>query len=242
MILYVNGDSHSAGAEAVNHHCFAEDDSKLWPMGRRPHPDNLAVSYGQKLADKLCATLECQAESAGSNDRIIRTTLEYLAEHNPDLIVIGWSTWEREEWLHDGIYYQVTASGTDSVPKELQQRYKQWVIEQDYVSRQQKLLSWHDKIYQFHLSLNDRGIKHLFFNTYSNFSVIRTKQIMTNVQQITPDESDWGQSYIDPYSENLTYYFWLKNLGFKTVNENSYHYGADAHSKWADFLYGHLTS
>ncbi len=26
MILYVNGDSHSAGAEAVNDYCFAQDD------------------------------------------------------------------------------------------------------------------------------------------------------------------------------------------------------------------------
>jgi len=29
MILYVNGDSHTAAAEAVNPHAFAEDDRNL---------------------------------------------------------------------------------------------------------------------------------------------------------------------------------------------------------------------
>ena len=40
MILYVNGDSHAAGAEAATPHGFAEDDGECWGMGRQPHPDN----------------------------------------------------------------------------------------------------------------------------------------------------------------------------------------------------------
>jgi hypothetical protein len=209
-------------------------------MGRKPHPDNLAVSYGKLLADKMNMTLYCDAESASSNDRIIRTTREYLKNNTPDLIVIGWSTWEREEWLHDDVYYQITASGTDTVPKELQQQYKHWVIEQDYITRQKKLMSWHDTIHAFHLELSD--IPHLFFNTYSNFSAIRNRQIITNVSSKIPNEYDWNHSYIDPYAESTTYYFWLKNNGFDTVNPNSYHFGKDAHAKWADFLYDYLTN
>jgi len=41
MILYVNGDSHTAGAEAVNSHAFADDDPAYKHLGRLPHPDNL---------------------------------------------------------------------------------------------------------------------------------------------------------------------------------------------------------
>jgi hypothetical protein len=38
MILYVNGDSHTAAAEAVNPHAFAEDDPiALFYMGRALH-------------------------------------------------------------------------------------------------------------------------------------------------------------------------------------------------------------
>ena len=85
MILYVNGDSHTAGAEAVNPHAFAEDDPNLIHLGRLPHPDNLAVSWGKKLSTLLKMAFYCDAESAASNDRIIRTTKEYINNHPQDV-------------------------------------------------------------------------------------------------------------------------------------------------------------
>ena len=84
MIVYVNGDSHSAGGEAVNPYCFANDDPLYWALGRQPHPDNLRVSYGCELANMLYAVLECDAESSASNDRILRTTHEYLSNFPND--------------------------------------------------------------------------------------------------------------------------------------------------------------
>ena len=78
MILYVNGDSHSAAAEAVNSYCFANDDPLYYALGRRPHPDNERVSYGCNIANELNAILHCDAESASSNTRIIRTTKDCI--------------------------------------------------------------------------------------------------------------------------------------------------------------------
>ena len=95
MILYVNGDSHSAGAEAINEFGFAEDDRLYYGLGRQPHPDNLRVSYGCNIANELYAILHCDAESASSNSRILRTTRQYLKDFIPDAVIIGWSTWER---------------------------------------------------------------------------------------------------------------------------------------------------
>lgn len=237
MILYVNGDSNSAGAEAIKPYAFAEDDPLYWALGRQPHPDNLRVSYGCIVANYLTAVLECDAESASSNQRIMRTTLDYLQESTPDMIVIGWSTWEREEWHHDGIYYQVTAGGTDTVPDELKDQYKNWVIKQDYIERERKLLEWHDKIYKLHIDLEQQNIPHLFFNAYSDFSQIRNRRITTHNAVDAPAEYNWNGCYVDPYNRDCTYYYWLKNKGFNTVNPNSYHFGADAHQAWADFLY-----
>ena len=109
MILYVNGDSHTAAAEAVNPHAFAEDDPELYYLGRLPHPENLQVSWGKLLSLALNAGFQCEAESASSNVRILRTARAWLEERKNSLerklVVIQWSTWEREEWLHDGIYY-----------------------------------------------------------------------------------------------------------------------------------------
>ena len=237
MIIYVNGDSHSAGAEIANTYCFAEDDPLYWRLGRRPHPDNLRLSYGCMIANQLGAILECDAESAASNDCILRTsTANINTVVVPDLVIIGWSTWEREEWQHDGNYYQVTASGTDSVPAELSQRYKEWVVNQTQITREQKLLGWHERIWQFHQQLELQNIQHIFFNTYSDFAGIRSRQITTDSTTVIPNEHDWGLSYVDPYDSNMTYYNWCIRKGFNTVNPNSYHFGADAHEAWAEFL------
>jgi hypothetical protein len=240
MILYVNGDSHSTGAEALNKCCFAEDDPLYWSLGRQPHPDNLRVSYGCEIANMMGAILECDAESAASNDRIIRTTDDYLINNIPDYLIIGWSTWEREEWLHEGVYYQVTASGTDSVPPELHSKYKKWVADQDHISRERKLLLWHDRIYKLHKDLEARSVPHLFFNTYSDFSTVRTRKITSDAVNVPPNEYDWGGCYLEPYNQTYTYYFWLKNNGFNTVRPDSYHFGPDAHRAWAEFLYQNM--
>ena len=135
MILYVNGCSHTSAVEAVVPDAFAKDDGK-YGIDRRPHPLNLAASWCTHVARGLGADLVCQAEAAGSNPRIVRTTQDWV-KSNPDLwsdtlIIIQWTTWEREEWFHNGKWYQVNASGSDWVPRELKDRYKQFVIDVDW--------------------------------------------------------------------------------------------------------------
>ena len=222
MILYVNGDSHSAGAEAVNSYCFAEDDAQLRLSGRKPHPDNLAVSYGQRLADTLGYELVCQAESASSNDRILRTTIDYLNSNpKPSLVVIGWSTWERKEYIHNGIAYQLSggSAGWDW-PDAVKDYHRSWVLTTPDAQRTQY---WHDTIWDLHEYFNQNQITHLFFNTYTAFE----HQLI---------QKDWGGNYIDPYNLDAVYYNWLKDNGYQTVSPNSYHFGADAHSAWANHL------
>jgi hypothetical protein len=224
MILYVNGDSHAAAAEAVNAHAFAEDDCKYFYMGRAPHPDNLAVSWGNSLAGQFKATLKCDAESAASNDRIIRTTRAWLDQY-PELwyrtlVIISWSTWEREEWLVDNKYYQINASGTDVVPESQQTKYKEFVANVDW---QSKTAAAHNDIWQLHCDLNDKNIRHVFFNGNNDFSKIK-------------QQFDWGASYIGPYDPKLTYNNVLKNNKFATVSADSWHFGKDAHSFWASYM------
>jgi hypothetical protein len=218
LILYVNGDSHSAGAEAVNSFAFANDDPQYKYLGRVPHPDNLFVSYGNVLAKNLSAELYCDAESASSNDRIIRTTRHYLKNNCPDLIVIGWSTWEREEWLYEGQYWQINAGGIgDDWPDAIKQQYKHWI---QTIDHQQKEQEAQDKIWALHQELAD--IPHLFFNTYST---LKSTVIL-----------DWGSNYLSPYDQSQTYYSWLKANGIKTIDHNSHHFGSDAHLVWANHL------
>jgi hypothetical protein len=229
MILYVNGDSHTAAAEAVNPYAFAEDDADLAYLGRTPHPANLAVSWGRRLSETLKAGFHCAAESAGSNARILRTTRDWLGQqvsYNDMLVIIQWSTWEREEWLHDGVYYQVGASGIDHVPQALQEKYRNFVIGTDW---KQKTEQAHSEIWAFHNELADRGIKHIFFNGNNDFKQITGQQ-------------DWGTSYIGPYDPKQTYDAIIRAQGIDTVAPNSWHFGPDGHSVFYRFILNYIMS
>lgn len=226
MILYVNGDSHTAAAEAVNPHAFAEDDPDLQYLGRLPHPSNLLVSWGKRLSETLKCSFKCDAESAASNDRIYRTTLKYAEEHQNHasklFMVVQWSTWEREEWLHRGTYYQVNASGMDHVPEDLQDRYRHYIANVDWTEKENL---WHDQIWDLHQRLDDMHIPHVFFNGNNHFSRVPGDQ-----------HRDWGKTYLSPYTSDLTFNQWLLDHGFETVAPKSYHFGKDAHAAWSRFM------
>lgn len=243
MILYVNGDSHSAACEAVHPAGFLGDDSRYYTKGMidpvwkdevewAPYPDNLKISYGQLLADQLGAELHCHARSAGSNDRILRTTQEYLKDFTPDFVLIGWSTWEREEWYNqeDNTWYQVNGSGTDSVPKKWSQRYKEFVIGLTEETWHKKAVDTHNKIWMLHCKLEEQGIPHLFFNCHLVFNSELKNGMLTAY--------DWKDNYLEPYS-TFNYIDYLITQGCKP--NQSYHFGADGHKKWAEFLLPHLT-
>ena len=224
MILYVNGDSHTAAAEAVNPHAFAMDDRPLFYLGRAPHPDNLSVSWGKLLSLALRCGFHCNAESASSNARILRTTRAWLAEQKNNLqdilVVIQWSTWEREEWEYNGVTYQVNGSGIDHVPPEAAERYRDYIIGLDW---RQKALEAHNDIWKFHNELKKQNIPHIFFNGNNDFSSIT-------------DQKEWGNNYIGPYDPASTYDAQIRNAGFQTVAPNSYHFGKDGHSVFHRFM------
>jgi len=228
MKIYLNGDSHTAGAATYKNYCFANDDPEYSHLGELAHPKCLQLSYGYVLAKILNAEFFCEAISASSNSRILRKTNEFLNKKlgGELIVVIGWSTWEREEWLYNDNYYQVNGSGTDMVPRELEEQYKQWVTEQTRNNIYSKSLEWHDKIYELHKHLDSRNIKHLFFNSYAHFHKV--------------PELDWHGCYLDPYSSEGTYWNWCKNQGYKLQDDVS-HYGKDAHIAWAKFLLHRLT-
>jgi hypothetical protein len=221
MILYANGCSHTAAAEAVVPDAFAKDYGKNG-IDRRPHPLNLAASWCTHLARDLGRTLICDAESASSNDRIIRTTREWIANNPGQLhnvfMVIQWTTWEREEWLHRGTWYQVNASGVDWVPQELQDRYKQFVIDVDWAIKTQEC---HEKIWTLHTELQNLNIPHLFYSSHSTFS---------NIQ----NHHDWGASYMEPYNQQGSYAAILQQNGH--VHTKWYHFDAKGHCFWADYV------
>lgn len=238
MILYVNGDSHSAGAELAQIRNgvlseFNDDTRQYQPVQGSQHWQVACVerSYSQQLANHLGAELICEAESGGSSARTLRVTREYLKHNRPDLLVIGWSPIEREEWWHNGVAYQVTGGGVKSVPAELADRYKQWVINNSMPSAiNSKTVALHKEIFDFHQELLEISVPHVFFNTFNSFEFIA---------DMGGSPVDWNNCFVEPYLESYTYCSWLKNQNYQTVNLSSMHFGPAGHQGWADFLYQH---
>jgi hypothetical protein len=181
-VIYVNGDSHSAGAELVNDYCFAEDDPRYLAYGRRAHPEAIPHTYGYKIAQALNQSFFLEAESASSNTRILRTTQKIISETKDKskiFVIIGWATWEREEWEYQDGYIQITASGTDSVPESMEEEYKEWVLKQTPEEHKRKEQLWIQKIAQFSKELDDQKIKHLFFHTDEYTQYLREQGYQT---------------------------------------------------------------
>jgi len=199
MILYANGDSHSHGVGVKNQ----------------------SKTFASLLARSFCFDLINSARNGASNDGIIRTTRNYIVNNRPDLVIIGWSTWEREEWEHQGQYYNVNSSGHDQLPEPLVTKYKQWVIEQTPETLVEKSQQIHERIYKLHCELEKKQIPHVFFNCMYNFFEITNQR-------------NWNHSYIGPYDNDSSYYWYLKKRNF--TSDDWYHFGEEGHHAWADFL------
>lgn len=89
MILYINGDEHSAAAEAVV-----------------PNPENVKVSYGSWISKVLKAKLIVEARKQ-TNDEIIAATKKFL-NTNPVkeeiLVIIGFPELNEEQFKEFGAY------------------------------------------------------------------------------------------------------------------------------------------
>ena len=105
-------------------------------------------------------------------------------------------------------------------------RYKNFVIDVDWAACTQM---WHDRIWQFHQELEAQNIPHIFFNGNTSFERIQ-------------DRKDWGLSYLDPYNPKGTFDAILKQNNYQTVAPESYHFGKEAHSFWANYVLQYIVN
>lgn len=212
MKLYVNGDSHCCGIELS-------------------HP---SLGWPDLLSKHIDTTLINHAMPGISNSSILRSTKEFL-QKNSDLqdvfVILGTTSWEREEWEHDGKLYNVSAgAGTDTWPAELQNRFKDWVVTQTDTVRAYKSNQTHQEFYDLHVQLTKNGIGHVFFHTMNPF--------MDGADFKTLDKFDWGSAFIDPYISDSCYFWYLKNQGFEPTA--GFHHMESAQQHWAKFMLQYL--
>lgn len=101
MILYINGDEHSAAAEAAVPYISAEDNFDLWWMGDAANPENVKVSFGNILAHVLKARLTIEAKRGQTNEQIIAATKKFFganAVREQVVAIIGMPTLDHEQY------------------------------------------------------------------------------------------------------------------------------------------------
>jgi hypothetical protein len=207
VILYVNGDSNSDGSELK---------------------DPATSSWAKLLADRLGFSLVNEAKGGTSNPRIMRVASHTLSYLSKPFVVIGWTSWEREEWLYNGQYYDVNSGGHDTLPLELEERYKVWVTEQGPTQQSLKSRDMHEQIHRLHRSLLDRRIPHVFFNALMPFQH----------NLLDPVHKEWNNNYFGPYDNDSSYFWYLKKRGFQ--HTDNFHYTESAQEAWADLLYNYI--
>ena len=207
MIIYVNGDSHSAGSGL----------------------ETVTQCFGSLVAQQFELPMVNQALPGGSNNYIIRSTQDWIrACNDKSFVLIGWSSWEREEWPYRGEFFQVNSNADTFGDAELDQRYRTWVNGLDEHTIPNLGKEWHEHIWQLHEQLKIKNIPHLFFNCFYDFFVDPKHQ------------RDWGVNFFHPYENNWSYWHYLKSQGYKTISDNNLHFKADAHQAWADALIQHI--
>ena len=205
MLLYANGDSHSLGA----------------------YMDAGDQSFVQLVAKHFNLDLFNQSAGGSPATRIIRTTQDYLAKNKPQLVLIGWGTWEREEWVYNNEYYNVMSGWYLHLPDPLRARYDTWVGQQTYDTLVKKSCIVHEQIHRFHKLLDTCNIPHLFFNCMYDF------------QGVSKDmQYDWKTSYIGPYEGDKSYMWYLKNKQYE--HDKWFHFPQEAHAEWANVLIIHI--
>lgn len=217
--LWINGDSHTFGS--YGHH-------------------RVKNTFGQQVADYFNWSATNIAEPGGSNQRIIRTTIQALPDLDPaeTFILIGWSSWERTEWYYDNRWYKICGDPGYNIPEFIRQRWQEnnEYFQRHYVDRTAEQEIWRcakeqeHAIWTFHQLLNNLGYKFLFY-LGCEYPFFYQNELDRGVDSKLP----WlaGTWAHDPYQETGFSYYSLQQ-GF--VRDHLWHFGQDAHDAWAKIL------
>lgn len=222
MILYVNGDSYTA----------TNKDFKV---------------YSEVLGEKLNATSINDAMPGSSNDRIFRTTLEYISslkEHEKPFIIIGFSFVTREEvWIDNYADYQHRIKdyiGSQFVSvdwlqkKDVTDEIRHLIIDQNINSQ---MIHFYTKLYMLTGLLKGLDIPYLIFSGAKNedFKSMNWGSInnLTMYQKVLADVD-----VVDFKTFNIP--LWAKQNNLPTTQTG--HLLADGHALFADFLYNKIQS
>jgi hypothetical protein len=216
MLLLVNGCSHTAGAEID----FEWQDSCY------------EKAYSRWCADALGWEYKNLAVSGASQERIIRTTIDWVGsnyKNNEIYVAIMWSGPSRNEFYDSdkNKYIQIIPNNDEIYKKQFTHTqytyYKSYVAVQD---RYSQMVKWHNNAILLQSYFRSLKIRYLFLNASEPLRNDENK-LDHLALQIDFNKYPWA------YDATNSYLNVCKNRGFKkpahVTRSSSSHLGEDAH-------------
>lgn len=205
---------------------LAIGDSNVYPACTESEQPIDRTNMVPVFAEELSQPYRCWGKNGASN-YWIQTHVDYfLADPNwsrDTFLLIGWTSWEREEW--PWLYNNISVCGGPDfgVPVAMKARYEQWktTLTRDYMRACLEI--WHERIYQVHEALRDSGVPHLFWTTYDNFKDLS-------------DHRDWHGNFYKPYDPDGCMCKWFAANGVQAIHGDPFHYDTQAHQAWGTEL------
>ena len=228
MLLLANGCSHTAGAEIeyeLQGYCYEK-------------------AYSKYCAENLGWQYENIAASGASQERIIRTTIDWIGKNykiykNKEIfVVIMWSGPSRIEFYDDRKHKYVQVVPNNDVVYKKQFTNTQYVYYKSYVAvqnRHAQMIKWYNNVILMQNYLSNLGINYLFLNATETLPVSTSRnsdQFLYLAAQINYKKYPWAN-----IQEN-SYFNILKKRGFKSPLHAPAggHLGEDAHKYYGEYL------
>lgn len=207
--LWINGDSHTYGS-----------------YGPTPQ-DRVANPFAEQIADRLDLEYKNIALPGGSNQRIVRTTIEELPFLKPreDFILIGWTSWERTEWWLNNHWNQICGDPGYAIPHFYKDKIKSG---EDYNELWRCSKEQEHSIWVLHKLLDNLGFRFLFYLACAH--PFHWKSDQHNEGKAQWKINSWAH---DPYAEEGFSYY-SESQGYQ--KDSLWHYGQEAHNDYADVL------
>ena len=149
MILYTVGDSFTYGQELPN------PEHQAWPV---------------LLADKLGYRLINDGTPGVSNEFIIKKTIQAVAKHKPDLVVIAWTSCGRQEHADEWGVYDIWPGCSSRVFEDHVLNYRKELIKYItlYDNPEHEYRRWLRQVILLQSFLQIHKIDYIMCNTFDN--------------------------------------------------------------------------
>ena len=97
------------------------------------HPENIRLSWSQRLADRLCVSLTNLSLCGGSNDYIFFSLMEELI--NKDdwyAVIVSWTSINRISWQYQNRYWLFNPVWATSITKNDDGSFSKWFANEKY--------------------------------------------------------------------------------------------------------------